>query len=643
MLLGSDDNENKLFHSLDNDISKPNDDTVNESFVLSMKASDTESISDLLRDNSENQKLRSSIDEEFDNFEFDSSISAFKPFASKPSSDNDNVSAKPADSISDSDIRTPQIDEKKADDIAKKISETPLFDDNDDDMVAFANTDVSKPFSMGDNLDFAGSFGSTSAFANPEPKIDPIEDEFSKVDTSINPFAPRKDIEVNAEETPKVEVPEPKAEVKPAIEEKNDITSDDTSSPSNLQTYGNVKSGVNAFGRKKVETPEAKVDTNKANEDAPVNKNNDAAPVVAPVPVKTTEVKPEPVKAETVKPEAPKAVAPTSPAPVAKETNNAPVKSAPATPTAPKATSNTNETPVRRPAASPIKRPSAAQAAQAKAAEATVNSAFAPKGRTNANASARAATANGVPQTTATKQSQTTIQPVNQVKTKKKKEKYKKEPGKTNIIVLFALIAIVICACVFAEQLDKAKKDNKRVVATTATTAATTTEAETVDETTTEATTTATEATTEETTVEETTTEETTEATTEETTTVETTTTASTTRATSSDATFTYKIANPTTTADGFDFDIAITNTGNADVNIANALNELDINITCETDITSISSDFFSFSADFNDATHFTGSMRSNVIPAGETVNATIHVTTSEHVVHFSIPHYNFS
>ena len=139
MLLGSDDNDNKLFgaeggdspkeepnpsgfgkdklfdNSGNNDISADNDDLVTDSFMLSMKANDPESVSEKLKDTvsaaesaadsaplfNDNAAPSSSDifgdDDELSNFEFDSSISAFKPLASQPEPEKPAFSAKPED------------------------------------------------------------------------------------------------------------------------------------------------------------------------------------------------------------------------------------------------------------------------------------------------------------------------------------------------------------------------------------------------------------------------------------------------------------------------------------------------------------------------------------------------------------------
>ena len=121
MLLGSDDNENKLrgaeggspkeepsgygdnklFETTNNTQSVPEDeDLVKDSFMLSMKANDPESVSEKL--NTAAAEAQSSApdffgdDDELSNFVPDSSISAFKPLGDNVPSFDDSPKTKPS-------------------------------------------------------------------------------------------------------------------------------------------------------------------------------------------------------------------------------------------------------------------------------------------------------------------------------------------------------------------------------------------------------------------------------------------------------------------------------------------------------------------------------------------------------------------
>lgn len=198
---------------------------------------------------------------------------------------------------------------------------------------------------------------------------------------------------------------------------------------------------------------------------------------------------------------------------------------------------------------------------------------------------------------------------------------------------------------------------------TEATTAATTTEATTTEatteatttatttEATTEATTTATtteattEATTTATTTEATTTTTTTEATTTTTTTEATTVATTTTRVTSTGSspvfTFYQGIKNAATTDDGFVFDLKLENYGSVDAVLSDSLNSVKVTLSCNSKITNVTSDYFTFTQSSDNT--WVGTPKSNVnIPAGETFLGTVNVTTESSVNTFGISSYYF-
>ena len=601
MLLGSDENENKLFGSNNDSL----DDTVNSSFMVSFKANESaNSVSEKLKESAENNLNNASgldYEDDLGDFEYNPAISAFKPMAQQ---------------VVPAAASTPAPDFPKAE---APINEVPA-----------PKTEANiNPFSAGQDLDFAAS---TSATPSPFKKV---EAPAPKTNEALMSKAEATNQEAKSiDDTPK----------QPAPEVKN-IEDIPTAAP-NLQTYGKVTSGVNAFGKR-----------NKDKEEQPKEDKSTPAVVAAPVP-KAAPVQPQAqTPAPKVAPAQPQAQAPAQPqaqapapkaapavAAAAVAANNAPVKSRPGV-----------AQEVKQPASTP---------------------GFAPRGRTNQVQPTPRPIPPTAPSSGAAAQ-RGNIQPVTTVnnKNKQNKTKKKREPGKTPIIVLVVLLALLLGFLYFMDNKDKwfgsseettETTKSANAVATTSKETTVETESTTTTEETTEATTTeeTTEATTEETTeatepsetTEETeattTTEETTEATTttEETTEATTTTTAEATTTTTASNSGTheepqirYGINSATCTDNGFSFNISLNNQGNTDVNLASSLDTVTIRLSADEDINSLTSDYYTFTKDPNNGNVFIGTPKNQTIPAGETVNTTIYADCGVKVYHFWVDRYFFA
>lgn len=731
MLLGSDNNDNKLFGAEGGDTPKedPNpsgfgsdklfdnsgnnsindsDDLVTDSFMLTMKANDPESVSEKLKDTAAAAEASAPLfndnaspssdnlfgdDDELSNFEFDSSISAFKPLSSVapavPAAEEPKAAA-PAEEAKPF-AEAPKTPEAPKADAKDAIPEPPLFIDDDPDLKALADSKPNEdPFKAGEDLDFAMSTnGNSNEFgAKDETKIpDPLDDlELDEEALAISPFKPKN---APVAESPKKEAPAqakneaapapaPAAETAPKAEEPKETKE---ATPSNLHTYGNVKSGVNAFGKK----PEDAKAPSEAPKEAPKATAPVEATTPAPAPKEAPKEAPKPrakspfnkqSPAAKAAPEAkPKAEAPKeAPKPASKpegrpaashSPNTAPMpRPIPPTQRAPEKPAPAPVPPKAQPAAAAPKAQPAPQAQRTSAPQnAVVNqrpgmsapeaksepSPFAPKGAAPATRPA----ANSRPAAKQPPKHSTTsnIQPVTPVTKNRKSEGGKKEKSKVGIIALIVAFLAIFLVVLGLENYDKIFPKAKPEETITETTPEATTATE--ETTTTEATTTTTEATTTETTTEATTEETTEETTTEETTVEETTTVEATTEATTTaasgstgtSASYRYSIANPHSNGAEFSFDLVITDTGNAETNLTSSIEYLDITFDVDPDeigITGISSDYYSFTQDANDPYTFHGTPTSGTVPAGGALNTTITCTTTEPVQHFYISTYHF-
>ena len=626
------------------------DDYVDSSFMVSFKANESSSVSDKIK---ESENASDPFEDEFDNFDFDASKSAFKPLD------------KPVTAEASAPIAEPPKASDKTDFEQVAPVNDPAFTDADLDFKEFTGVkedpNVNKSlFESGADLDFAGSADSKSPFTTGG------DDEFALDEEAmaINPFKPK-----NADRIPPMpsmpkagRVPDPALKAQPKAEEPKEAA--------NIKTYGKVSSGVDAFKKP-------------AKEETPASTTAPAAAKPVPSPFKASESKapaapaapaPSPFEKKAAVPAMPASVKKDAPAakpeekspfvmnqaePAKKPQSNVAKVSANTRPAATEAKPAANEAPAFKPASKPVAKPEEAHTAPRAN---TNDSAHKPMRQQPIPDEKEAGSRPGTSHSSSDHK-KTDIEPVTTVKKSKKKskrEKSSKEPGRGG---LFALIGVLASIFVLLWVLDNYQTwfgnndDTTRATQVTAVATATevvetdtaeTTEAVVTEETqaavaTTE-TTEATEQTTAETTVETTeeTTEATTEATTEQTTTTTTEeeTTTTTTRSSSSNTpvSCSYTIRNPRVTSDGFVFDLSVTNNGDT-VNM-NRLNEFTISFNTSSTITNLTSDYFTFTADGNNS--FTATPRSGSLPAGERTDITITGTTENHVQHFYINTYHF-
>lgn len=674
------------------------DEFVDSSFMVSLKGGDGASVSDKIKESSEsNNGMTSNEFDDLGDFDFDPSVSAFKPLAKSavPEPEKKEPEVKPEPKVeAKAEPEAPAFapstkaaDKTDFEDVAG-IND-PAFKDGDVDFQEFKgikedkNPDDQKLFDAGQNLDFAASTASNSSFANP------VEDELELDEEAlaINPFAPKNGASMPAApmrpKDNKVEEPKPSKEENEAAQ---------------IQTYGKVSSGVNAFKRDDKKKTDSK---KKGKNDKEADKNAAVVPAQGGIIGQANAMnaanggKPSPFGARGKQNEAPKA----APAP---KTQPAAPKAAPAAakaPVAPAAPKTAPEAPKADAEPAPFAPPAAAKAPVAKAPEQAPSQSIFVGGPAPEPANEPSPfvnnKGNAAPSSNSAKVMQNTrpiprpntrpaaterpggghapshaehqganIAPVTQVKKSKRKSKADrpvKEPGKGGIFALIGVLAGIFVLLWVVDNYQTwfgGKEDTVPTQLTAVTTvdaepaqteqaetepASTTTEAAVVE--TSEATEEESEATqeeTQETTAEET--EETTEETEEETTTTtteeetEATTTTSRSSSNNDPVRCSYTITNPRVTSDGFHFDFAITNNG-SDLSISR-LNEITISFNTSATITSLSSDYFTFTADGDN--EFTGTPRSGSLPADETTNITINAVTDESVQHFYISTYHF-
>lgn len=223
--------ENRPDHGHDSlfDSSFNDDDLVSSSFAISFKANDPNSVSDMLKEEQNTQSLTQDLtfDDDLADFEFDSSVSAFKPI---------NSDAAPAhvDNKKTEKIPEPKPvakpEESKPEDPFEGIDDVtpPKFTDDDKDFLELAGMSESKDdelFKSGDDLDFATS------------SKDKAESPFANAQKPEEPKA--SDIDI------------------PSSHEVEDVDN------AKIESFGKVESGVNAFKKK---TPEPAKEAPKQNE-----------------------------------------------------------------------------------------------------------------------------------------------------------------------------------------------------------------------------------------------------------------------------------------------------------------------------------------------------------------------------------------
>ncbi len=100
--------------------------------------------------------------------------------------------------------------------------------------------------------------------------------------------------------------------------------------------------------------------------------------------------------------------------------------------------------------------------------------------------------------------------------------------------------------------------------------------------------------------------------------------------------TFSFSPVNLQTTEDGCSFEIVIKNTGKKAINIASAFSKLKITINCDVKINDLSSKFFDFNST-EEPNSFVGTIKSNTVQAGSSVNALIVASSSRRVDDFTV------
>lgn len=235
-------NENSLFgkepdnrpdHGHDSlfESSFDDDDLVSSSFAISFKANDPGSVSDMLKEDHNSQPATNDLafEDDLADFEFDSSVSAFKPIANVPAPEH--VDNKKTEKIPEPPIQQKPVETKAADPFEGIDDVTPpKFTDDDKDFLELAGMNDAGDdnlFKSGEDLDFATS------------SKDQAESPFAHAQKPEEPKA--KDIDI------------PSSHI--AEEESN----------AKIESFGKVESGVNAF-KKKGQEPKAEAKPEPVNE-----------------------------------------------------------------------------------------------------------------------------------------------------------------------------------------------------------------------------------------------------------------------------------------------------------------------------------------------------------------------------------------
>ena len=215
-----------------------NDDLVSSSFAVSFKANDpVNTVSDKLKEEQDAAANTSSdalqFEDDLEGFEFDSSVSAFKPLNNAPAPEHvakkETTIEKPAAKV---EAPKPQAQPKpaaQAKDPFEGIDDVPApkFTDDDKDfldMAGLSDPKDDKLFKSGDDLDFATS---------------------SK-DEKASPFAHAKKPEAAPQPKNNIDMPPVTKQEAPKQEAKDKNKPADTES-AQIESFGTVSSGVNAF------------------------------------------------------------------------------------------------------------------------------------------------------------------------------------------------------------------------------------------------------------------------------------------------------------------------------------------------------------------------------------------------------------
>lgn len=196
------------------------DDFVDSSFAVQFKPGDkTESVADKLKETKENidrkaDSFNKGFKDEFDDFEFDSSISAFKPFKApetpaEPEKEVKPVSSEPAFPKNGGTFDMPEPSAKAQEPV--KANE-PKFNDLEDEINKFEfKPDNDKIFKSGSDLDFATSDHDKST----SPFMNAAKPDIPKPDGVDIPRAEKPAEQVSAFSQKPAEQPKPAAPVSP--------------------------------------------------------------------------------------------------------------------------------------------------------------------------------------------------------------------------------------------------------------------------------------------------------------------------------------------------------------------------------------------------------------------------------------------
>ena len=590
------------------------DDFVSSSFAVQFKPGDkASSVSDKLKGNpKEVEDEFDSFKDEFDDFVFDESVSAFKPI--------DSEEAVKSAFVPRGGVAPKEVNVKPDTAAEKKGTDIPAFPKNGGTFDRKPSDDVSKGPDKSNTPVFGSEAGGSKVSAADQKKDEKLFSSGNSLDFATSEHDKNKSDFANAKR-PGAPVPDevntPKAEKKPEV-----------------KTYGTVSSGVNAFGAKPANNkPEAAKESGNGPSPFVIRPTPSPKPAMPKAPEAKQPVKPEtphtaPAAAK-VQAEKPAHVAPAT----AKVQEEKPAHVAPAAAkaqsekeahVAPAAAKAQNEKPAHvAPAAAKAQNEKAAPAAakddtsaakrpgEAAKANMPVLSKPAPKGSAIESirpddARRTLAVEKSQKPAPSTPHEKPNISPVDTVKKTKKKKvaKAAKDPGIGGIITLAVIIVAFIGILLLLQNLDKiGSVFGRKPVETlpTITTKASVTETtEATTETTTEATT---ESTTEATT--ETTTEATTESTTEATTTTTTEATTTTTEETEATTTkkdtgiatknFKTKITNFRGTSNGFKFDVVLINNASKTASLKKSLKSVSVTLVSSNTIKSVSCGYFKF------------------------------------------------
>ena len=634
------------------------DDFVSSSFAVQFKPGDkASSVSDKLKGNpKEVEDEFDSFKDEFDDFVFDESVSAFKPI--------DSEEAVKSAFVPRGGVAPKEVNVKPDTSAEKKGADIPAFPKNGGTFDRKPSDDVSKGPDKSNTPVFGSEAGGSKVSAADQKKDEKLFSSGNSLDFATSEHDKNKSDFANAKR-PGAPVPDevntPKAEKKPEV-----------------KTYGTVSSGVNAFGAKPANNkPEAAKESGNGPSPFVIRPTPSPKPAMPKAPEAKQPVKPEtphtaPAAAK-VQAEKPAHVAPAT----AKVQEEKPAHVAPAAAkaqsekaahVAPAAAKAQNEKPAHvAPAAAKAQNEKAAPAAakddtsaakrpgEAAKANMPVLSKPAPKGSAIESirpddARRTLAVEKSQKPAPSTPHEKPNISPVDTVKKTKKKKvaKAAKDPGIGGIITLAVIIVAFIGILLLLQNLDKiGSVFGRKPVETlptittkasvTETTEATTTEATT--ESTTEATTeTTTEATTESTT--EATTTTTTEATTTTTTTTEET-EATTTKKDTGIATknFKTKITNFRGTSNGFKFDVVLINNASKTASLKKSLKEVSVTLVSSNTIKSVSCSYLKFKKK-NGA--WVGKPVDYAMKPGSKITATVTVKTAGKPSFFAYTKSNF-